>query len=69
MRFYRHESPNPARVAKRRGWDLVTSDGKTHKTIPYAYISGMDFGVLLHGRPYGGCAFLYNNILIVLSNQ
>ena len=28
MRFYRHESPNPARVAKRRGRDLVTSDGK-----------------------------------------
>ena len=40
MRFYRHESPNPARVAKRRGRDLVTSDGKTHtarKTIPYAF--------------------------------
>ena len=40
MRFYRLESPNPARVAKRRGWDLVTSDGKTHtarKTIPCAF--------------------------------
>ena len=38
--FYRHESPNPARVAKRRGRDLVTSDGKTHtarKTIPCAF--------------------------------
>ena len=31
MRFYRHESPNPARVAKRRGRDLVTSEGKTHE--------------------------------------
>ena len=26
--WHRHESPNPARVAKRRGRDLVTSDGK-----------------------------------------
>ena len=40
MRFYRHESPNPARVAKRRGRDLVTSDGKTHtarRTVPCAF--------------------------------
>ena len=34
MRFYRHESPNPARVAKRRGRDLVHT---ARKTIPCAF--------------------------------
>ena len=40
MDFSHHESPNPTRVAKRRGWDSETSGEKIHltwKTIQNAF--------------------------------